>query len=125
MRPRNASGLFIAFAALAIGRFIESPATPKTLGVDSPIVPPEYGSPDLDAPESAPALGGMDFDPADYAKKELWDKYLEKGDHMMCLMEATDRGAGWLRKDTRQPPSAASRWTGDLRGEYIYLLKNL
>jgi hypothetical protein len=36
----------------------------------------------------------------------------------MCLMEATDAGAGWLEKDPRKPPSAASKWTGDLRGEH-------
>ncbi|KAF1837233.1 hypothetical protein BDW02DRAFT_519446, partial [Decorospora gaudefroyi] len=47
----------------------------------------------------------------------MWARYVEKGEHLVCLMQATDAGAGFLTADTRTPPSAASRWTGDLRSE--------
>lgn len=63
-----------------------------------------------------PATGG-DFDPNVWADDELWNKYLAKGQRLMCLMDATDQGAGYLMQDTRQPPSAASRWTSDLVGK--------
>jgi hypothetical protein len=119
MRPRIASGIIIALTALASGRFIENPPalSPKLLSDDLSKAPPGSSPPDLNAPELVPALSANDFDPNNQADQALWDKYLKKGDHMMCLMEATDKGAGWLEKDTRQPPSAASRWKGDLRGE--------
>ncbi|EOA81968.1 uncharacterized protein SETTUDRAFT_72231, partial [Exserohilum turcica Et28A] len=57
---------------------------------------------------------GGDFDPNVWADDELWNKYLAKGQRLMCLMDATDQGAGYLMQDTRQPPSAASRWTTEL-----------
>jgi hypothetical protein len=119
MRPRIASGIIIALTALASGRFTENPPalSPKLLSDDPSKAPPGFSPPDLNAPEFVPAFGANDFDPNHQADQALWDKYLKKGDHMMCLMEATDKGAGWLEKDTRQPPSAASRWKGDLRGE--------
>lgn len=111
MRLRIASGVIVAVASLAVS---ERPAlSPKIFGVDPSGAPPLF-----DPPEFAPALGGNAFDPENVADKTLWDKYLKKGDHMMCLMEATDAGAGWLEKDPRKPPSAASKWTGDLRGEH-------
>lgn len=111
MRLRIASGVIVAVASLAVS---ERPAlSPKIFGVDPSGAPPLFNP-----PEFAPALGGNAFDPENVADKTLWDKYLKKGDHMMCLMEATDAGAGWLEKDPRKPPSAASKWTGDLRGEH-------
>ncbi|KAF1944522.1 hypothetical protein EJ02DRAFT_464107 [Clathrospora elynae] len=68
----------------------------------------------LDAPVSLdpnstfnPALGGLDFDPKTFANDDTWKKYVDKGGHLLCLMQATDKGAGFLQKDTRTPPSAA------------------
>jgi hypothetical protein len=120
MKLRIASGVTLAFAALAIS---EKPPvlTPKVFGVDSSKAPPQFSSPELNPLQLATGFGGLDFDINNYADQALWDKYLKKGDHMLCLMEATDQGAGWLEEDTRQPPSAASKWTGDLRGDFSSL----
>lgn len=110
----------IALAALALGGHVDSPVVTKVFGVDSLKAPPRFSPPDFDALEFGPALGARapdDFNKGVYATKALWDKYLDKGNRLMCLMEATNRGAGWLSQDNRQPPSAASRWTGDLRTE--------
>jgi hypothetical protein len=46
-----------------------------------------------------------------------WDKYVAKGNHLNCIMRASDAGAGFLIDDKRKPPSAASIWSGDLRRE--------
>lgn len=62
-----------------------------------------------------PAFGGLDFDPKVYANDALFNQYKAKGEHLICLMQATDKGAGLLLGDTREPPSAASKWTGDLK----------
>jgi len=56
------------------------------------------------------------FDPAKFADEAMWKKYLDKGHHLKCIMEAPDQAAGQLEMDTRTPPSAASKWTGDLTG---------
>lgn len=58
--------------------------------------------------------------PERVADDATWTKFVEKGKHFNCLMEASDKGAGWLLKDTRNPPSAASQWTGDLSGKDTY-----
>ncbi|OAL50382.1 hypothetical protein IQ07DRAFT_509705 [Pyrenochaeta sp. DS3sAY3a] len=77
----------------------------------------------LHGPGFGPGLGpgpelAIDFDPSRwYADDELWERYVQKGEHLVCLMQATDRGAGFLIQDTRTPPSAASPWNGDLREE--------
>ncbi|KAF1915304.1 hypothetical protein BDU57DRAFT_476936 [Ampelomyces quisqualis] len=47
----------------------------------------------------------------------MWTTYVRKGDHLNCVMVATDTGAGFLLEDTRKPPSAASPWSGDLKHE--------
>jgi hypothetical protein len=112
MRLLLTPGVTVALAILAVGRHIDSPVLAKTFGIDSSKAPPEFSP-----PEFAPALGWGDFDTSIIANEALWDKYLQKGNHLMCLMEATDRGAGFLSQDTRQPPSAASRWTGDMIAE--------
>jgi hypothetical protein len=62
-----------------------------------------------------PELDGLDFDIGKFANDPVWAQYVAKGDHLRCVMDATDAGAGFLIQDTRQPPSAASPWTGDLR----------
>jgi hypothetical protein len=38
-----------------------------------------------------------------------------KCSHVTFFMAATDAGAGFPIQDSREPPSAASSWTGDLR----------
>jgi hypothetical protein len=58
---------------------------------------------------------GLDFDVNNYATEDMWITYVAKGDHLNCIMEATDASAGFLVQDTRTPPSAASRWSGDLK----------
>jgi hypothetical protein len=65
--------------------------------------------------DSPPELAGLDFDIKNYATDAVWNQYVAKGDHLQCVMGATDVGAGFLIQDTRKPPSAASPWTGDLR----------
>ncbi|RMZ69150.1 cytochrome p450 [Pyrenophora seminiperda CCB06] len=50
------------------------------------------------------------------ADQELWDKHVAKGERLLCLMEVSDNYAGRMLQDTRNPPSAASIWTGTLDG---------
>jgi len=64
-----------------------------------------------------PVVAGLDFDPKKYASDADWGKYTNKGEHLNCLMTATDQGAGFLIDDTRIPASAASPWTGDLKSK--------
>ncbi|KAL6708410.1 hypothetical protein ACN47E_002673 [Coniothyrium glycines] len=64
---------------------------------------------------SIPTIGGLDFDPKVYASDAIWQRHVEKGNHLICLMQATDKGAGYLTMDNKKPPSAASRWTGDMQ----------
>jgi len=122
MRPRITLGVTIALVALIVGRHVDSPVITRTFGIDSSDAPSQFSPPEFNAPEFAPpALAprtdGGDFNPGNWADDTKWQKYLDKGHHLKCLMEATDRGAGWLSRDTRQPPSAASKWTGELRAE--------
>ncbi|KAI4638163.1 hypothetical protein J4E93_010319 [Alternaria ventricosa] len=127
MRLRITPGVTIALVALVIGRHIDSPVTTRTFGIDSSDAPPQFSTPEFSPPEFnapefappalAPRTDGGDFNPGNWADDAKWQKYLDKGHHLTCLMDATDRGAGWLSKDTRQPPSAASKWTGELRAE--------
>jgi hypothetical protein len=58
--------------------------------------------------------------PDQVAGDKRWTKFIEKGQHLNCLMNAPDQGAGWVLGDTRNPPSAASEWTGDLLGKKIH-----
>ncbi|KAH6025740.1 hypothetical protein HBI83_061410 [Parastagonospora nodorum] len=53
----------------------------------------------------------------DLASDADWEKYTLKGGTLMCGLVGTDRTAGGQIRDTRNPPSAASVWTGDLRQE--------
>lgn len=64
---------------------------------------------------TAPELSGIDFNPDVFASDAQWRQYVDKGLQLTCLMEATDQGAGYLLDDSRSPPSAASRWAGDLK----------
>jgi hypothetical protein len=66
-------------------------------------------------------IAAIVFDPKNGANDAMWAKYISKGEHNICLMKATDAGAGFLESDPRNPPSSASKWTGDLRGTHIYL----
>lgn len=110
MKFQIASISFIAWAALAVGRTV----TGRVDNTTSPNLP----EPGLLLP---PALGGLDFDPTKYADDVTWAKYVTKGDHLMCLMQATDKGAGFLAEDTRTLPSVASRFHGELRGRCLLL----
>jgi len=63
---------------------------------------------------SPPEVAGLDFDIARFADDAKWMSYIVKGQHLNCIMGATDAGAGFLIEDPRKPPSAASPWSGDL-----------
>jgi hypothetical protein len=66
------------------------------------------------APLLGPATAAATFDPNNLADQATWASYVGKGNDFVCRMEATDKGAGFLMQDTRNPPSAASQYTGDL-----------
>ncbi|KAK1908835.1 hypothetical protein P3342_006714 [Pyrenophora teres f. teres] len=53
----------------------------------------------------------------DTASAEDWKTYKAKGGALMCGLEGSDQAAGRLIGDTRQPPSAASKFNGDLQTE--------
>ncbi|KAJ4369598.1 hypothetical protein N0V83_005360 [Neocucurbitaria cava] len=59
-----------------------------------------------------PALA---FDSSDLADPQDWTRYTLKGGALLCALHATDQLAGRQLHDTRNPPSAASIWTGDLK----------
>jgi hypothetical protein len=61
---------------------------------------------------------GLDFDINKVADDAMWNQYVSKGNHMNCIMDATDAGAGFLMEDTRKLPSAASLWSGSLKSAY-------
>lgn len=63
-------------------------------------------------PHPATAFWGDDL-----ASDADWEKYTLKGGALMCGLAGTDRTAGRQIRDTRNPPSAASVWTGDLGQE--------
>jgi hypothetical protein len=114
-----ASGLILAVAALAIGKVVQSDVTPAEFV-------PQLSSRLLNTSDAAtffrPASGNLDYDPNNYADEATWKKYVAKGGHLVCLMEATDGGAGFLKEDTRRPPSAASPFSGDLARKCRYIL---
>jgi hypothetical protein len=66
-------------------------------------------------------IAAIIFDPKKSADDALWARHIAKGKHNICLMQTTDASAGFLESDPRNPPSSASKWTGDLRGTYTYL----
>jgi hypothetical protein len=53
----------------------------------------------------------------DMASPADWETLSLKGGALMCALEGTDRTAGKQIRDTRDPPSAASAWSGDLKQE--------
>jgi hypothetical protein len=53
----------------------------------------------------------------DLASDAKWAKYTFKGGALMCGLNGDDLTAGHQINDPRNPPSAASVWTGDLRQE--------
>lgn len=59
----------------------------------------------------------MAFWDDDVASDADWDKYIHKGGALMCGLVGSDRTAGRLIKDTRNPPLAASVWSGNLKQE--------
>jgi hypothetical protein len=54
------------------------------------------------------------FEDDDLASPEDFEKYANKGGALLCAMLGTDRTAGRLLQDARDPPSAASIWRGNL-----------
>lgn len=66
-------------------------------------------------PESrwmTPATGFWDDDLASSAD---FSKFADKGGALICALAGTDRTAGHLLGDKRDPPSAASIWTDNLK----------
>jgi hypothetical protein len=53
----------------------------------------------------------------DTAQPDDWDRYTAKGGGLLCGLMITDRAAGEMLKDGRNPPSAASEWQGGLEEE--------
>ena len=53
----------------------------------------------------------------DTASAEDWKKYTTKGGALVCGLEGYDQTAGRQMGDTRNPPSAASKFNGDLQTE--------
>jgi hypothetical protein len=109
------SSLLVAGAALLVsvaGRLLD-PASPSlnasdvwNITVDSLVTQEK---------PSLHVFGTADqrFDVSKAASDALWQRYIAKGHHLNCIMEATDFGAGLLVQDTRNPPSAASLWNAD------------
>ena len=117
MRSELASVFIALLVAFAFGGVINSEQdTSNSVRPLEPRLPNESITP-VESPISPsaaehdvnPALGGL-FDPNVWAGQTLWETYVQKGHQLLCLMQASDEGAGWLMQDTRQPPSAASRW---------------
>tara|TARA_R110002003_G_scaffold56_4_gene5076 strand:+ start:2785 stop:3204 length:420 start_codon:yes stop_codon:yes gene_type:complete len=109
-----------ALAALAAGR-----ALTQSMPSISTYISRVGGSDTIDDSQSVNYPSPSDqvqtagyFDPKNAADNNMWTEYIKKGEHMKCIMEATDAGAGFLVEDTRKPPSAASPWTGDLKGRF-------
>lgn len=103
MKLQIALGVILTLAALVISEHI-NPAALSNWFLDTP---------------SATALNRRgDFDSSKFGDQATWDKYVKKGDRLLCLMAASDRAAGYLEQDTRNPPSAASRWAGNLKSVY-------
>lgn len=104
----------ILSAAVACATMVEA-----SLPVLSPLSPNTFDHVnDTQAIEhdSANRLAARAWDPSKVATDATWSTYVQKGQRLKCLMEAPDKGAGWLLKDTRTPPSAASKWSGDITG---------
>ncbi|CAN9102611.1 unnamed protein product [Alternaria sp. RS040] len=53
----------------------------------------------------------------DHAAEVDWKKSAAKGGALMCALEGSDQVAGRQIRDTREPPSAASRYNSDLKTE--------
>ncbi|CAN9216217.1 unnamed protein product [Alternaria alternata] len=53
----------------------------------------------------------------DHATEVDWKKSAAKGGALMCALEGSDQVAGRQIRDTREPPSAASRYNSDLKTE--------
>lgn len=52
------------------------------------------------------------FDPNDYAGKSDFDKYVSKGRAFVCALYGSDRYAGTLLGDTREPPLRSQSFSG-------------
>jgi hypothetical protein len=72
--------------------------------------------------ERANNLVARAWNPSKVANDEMWKDFIRKGQRLKYLMEAPDKGAGFLLGDARKPPSAASKWPADLTGLYSELI---
>jgi hypothetical protein len=109
-----------ALAALAAGRALTqsmSSINTYTSRIGESDTIDDSQSVNYPSPSDKPQSAGY-FDPKNTADNNMWTEYIKKGEHLKCIMEATDAGAGFLIEDTRKPPSAASAWTGDLKGRF-------
>lgn len=102
-------------AIAQIARLQNSSGILPDTGADSPPLPGASTPPgswpdsDEDTDDDSP------YFPLNYpASDELWDKHVRKGSSLNCGMRGTDQGAGYQLEDTRNPPSAASRWVGGI-----------
>jgi hypothetical protein len=59
------------------------------------------------------------FDPDNIASDEAWEKYKAKGTWYICLLDLSNENAGKGLKDSRTPPSAESKWQGNLQSTAI------
>ncbi|KAI5376525.1 hypothetical protein J4E82_004746 [Alternaria postmessia] len=64
--------------------------------------------------EERPAVAFWDDD---HATEVDWKKSAAKGGALICALEGSDQVAGRQIRDTREPPSAASRYNSDLKTE--------
>ncbi|PVH95963.1 hypothetical protein DM02DRAFT_689119, partial [Periconia macrospinosa] len=55
------------------------------------------------------------YEPDSLADDALWERVSCKGGHLVAAMKESDEEAGIRIQDTRNPPSAASLWQGDLK----------
>ncbi|KAF1920655.1 hypothetical protein BDU57DRAFT_435627 [Ampelomyces quisqualis] len=85
----------------------------SALSVLSPDAPNKINETQPNYRERANDLIARAWDSSKVADDDMWNTYVRKGQRLKCLMQALDKGAGWLLEDTRRPPSAASKWSGD------------
>ncbi|KAF2131792.1 hypothetical protein P153DRAFT_285911 [Dothidotthia symphoricarpi CBS 119687] len=111
--------VLVSFIALLNGRVVDFTTTLNNLSLplvdgldkfDEPV-----GTDDAhDFYPPVPA-SGLDWDPAVLANDELWKEYVDKGEHNLCLMRATDEGAAALITDNPTPNTAKSPFRGNLK----------
>jgi hypothetical protein len=112
----------VALAICAVGNVIDVTKSEINIPPNFEIadLPPQHQPPVKlttgdDDPIGNPSMG-YDHDIADETTRT---RYTKKGGALMCMLRSSDEYAGIELKDTRNPPSAASIWQGDLQSEAI------